>query len=201
MVRVLHLIRVFGDHDDTQTWPAQRSRPMHMSGVIPIGLESGYWIGLPGGGSSMPHRIGSHRAAATFFSIVCIAVGSLTGCSDEHSTRADSIVSILTDPARYEGRVVTLRGYVHLGGHLDAIYLSAEDYRWDIQANGIWLHMPKCANRAGQAVGNGYMTVVGNFTTKLHGYADSWVGEIDNIKLCRLIEGADGEPRPRPIEP
>jgi hypothetical protein len=44
------------------------------------------------------------------------------------------------------------------------------------------------------------MTVVGNFTARLHGGADQWVGEIDNIKLCRLIEGVDGDPRPRILE-
>ena len=96
----------------------------------------------------MLYRIACRRPAAAVVLTMGLVVAGLSSCSGDHSTRSDSIVSVLTDPARYEGRVVTLRGYVHLGGHQDAIFLSAEDYRWDIQANGIWLHMPKCANRA-----------------------------------------------------
>jgi hypothetical protein len=93
---------------------------------------------------------------------------------------------------------VTVRGYVHLARGGDALYLHEDDYRWGIEANSLWLHMPHCANRAGEAVQQGYMTVVGNFTARLHGAADGWAGEIDNIKLCRLIEGVADDPRPRP---
>ncbi len=125
----------------------------------------------------------------------------LWGCGMKDSVRQDAIASILADPTRYEGRVVTLRGFVNLERDGDAIYMHVDDYRWGITANAIWLHMPQCANRAGEGVRQGYMTVVGNFTAKLHGSAENWVGEIDDIKFCRLIEGVPGDPRPRPVEP
>jgi hypothetical protein len=127
-------------------------------------------------------------------------LATLLGCSPNDSVRQDSLAAVLADPGRYEGRVVSVRGFVHLARNQDVIYLHVDDYRWGLEANGIWLHMPKCANRANQPVTSGYMSVVGNLTTKLHGFADGWVGEIDNITQCRLIEGAEGDPRPRPIE-
>lgn len=128
------------------------------------------------------------------------ALAALSACSPDDGARQDSLAALLANPGQYEGRVVSVRGFVHLAHNQDAIYLHVDDYRWGLEANGIWLHMPKCANRAGEGVSSGYMTVVGNFTAKLHGFADGWAGEIDNITQCRLIEGTEGNPRPRPIE-
>jgi len=130
--------------------------------------------------------------------IVC---GLLSGCAADPDSRPDSMVAVLANPSAYEGKLISIRGFVNLEKDGDAIYLAADDYRWSITANAIWLHMPHCANRAGGAVTQGYMTVVGNFTSKLHGQANAWVGEIDNIRVCRLIEGVGDEPRPRPIQP
>jgi hypothetical protein len=137
------------------------------------------------------------RGAKGFAPALCAV---LAACGADPGTRDDSLVALLANPSAYEGRVVTLRGYVNIGKNGDALYLHADDYRWGVTANAVWLHMPRCANRAGQGVGEGYMTVVGNFTARLHGGADQWVGEVDNIKLCRLIEGVDGDPRPRILE-
>jgi hypothetical protein len=134
-------------------------------------------------------------------SLLLVVGAAAAGCHTDDSTRADSLVAVLANPTSYEGKVITVRGFVNLEKDGDAIYLGADDYRWAVTANGVWLHMPRCSNRAGEPVHRGYMTVVGNFTTKLHGHADEWVGEIDNIKLCRLVEGLAEEPRPRPTEP
>jgi hypothetical protein len=139
----------------------------------------------------------SERAWLALFLFASI----LAGCASDDGTRQDSLIAILANPIRYEGRVITVRGFVNLSHNEDAIYLSADDYRWGIQSNGLWLHMPKCVNRTGTGVSRGYMTVVGNFTAKLHGFGGTWIGEIDNISLCRLIEAADGAPRPRPSDP
>jgi hypothetical protein len=146
------------------------------------------------------HRMaitGLARWALTFASGLLVAC-ALGACTQDDGVRQDSLVALLARPTAYEGRVVTLRGYVDLTSNATALYLHEDDYRWGLEANGVWLHMPRCANRAGQGVTRGYMTVVGNFTTRLHGFANGWVGEIDNITLCRLIEGTDAEPRPRP---
>ena len=130
--------------------------------------------------------------------MACALIGA---CSSDDGVREDAVSAILSNPDRFEGKVVTVRGFVNLAQNESALYLHVDDYRWAIQANGIWLHMPHCANRAGQAVTQGYMTVIGNFTAKLHGHADSWIGEIDNIKACRLIEGVADDARPRELLP
>jgi hypothetical protein len=137
--------------------------------------------------------------AGCLYGSAAIIATLLAGCSADQDARTDSLVAVLANPSAYEGRVISIRGFVNLEKNGDAIYLSADDYRWSITANAIWLHMPHCASRAGESVGQGYMTVVGNFTAKLHGPANGWVGEIDNINLCRLIEGVADDPRPRPL--
>lgn len=144
----------------------------------------------------------STRLAAASVVLTSLFAGILlSACGQSDSNRQHSIAAVLASPQAFEGKVITVRGFVSISQNESAIYLSADDYRWGIQANGIWLHMPKCANRAKQGVSRGYMTVVGNFTAKLHGYADGWIGEIDNITQCRLIEGVDGDPRPRSVDP
>ena len=88
------------------------------------------------------------------------ALATLVGCSPNDSVRQDSLAAVLADPGRYEGRVVSVRGFVHLARNQDVIYLHVDDYRWGLEANGIWLHMPKCANRANQPVTSGYVSAL-----------------------------------------
>lgn len=145
-----------------------------------------------------PHRTRCPWCAAW---VLGLAAMGLAGCGSDPGTRGTSLAAVLSRPEAFEGRMVTLRGYVSLGKDGDALYLSEDDYRWAVTANGVWLHLPRCANRAGEAVQRGYMTVVGNFTAKLHGTADAWVGEVDNVTLCRLVEGVPDEPFPRPTGP
>jgi hypothetical protein len=89
-----------------------------------------------------------------------------------------SIVQLLVAPKKYEGKLVSVRGYVHLEFEGNAIYLHKDDYDHNIKANGLWVNVPQCEHPDGSTFQTGYADITGRFTAKFHGHMGLWPGSI-----------------------
>ncbi len=89
-----------------------------------------------------------------------------------------SLVTLIANPDRYEGKIVRVIGFVQLEFEGNAIYLHEEDFRRAITENALWLDTPK--NFRGYESGS-YAIIEGTFTSKQHGHMGMFSGEIMNV--------------------
>lgn len=130
-------------------------------------------------------RFGKHfktllLATAVTWSVSSPARAQLPSHLDKANQNAISVslITLIANPDRYEGRVVRVIGFVQLEFEGNAIYLHEEDFRRAITDNALWLDAPK--NFRGYEAGS-YAIVEGTFTSKQHGHMGMFSGEIMNV--------------------
>ena len=104
--------------------------------------------------------------------------------SGEEELLRISIVQLLANPEKFEGKLVTVQGFVRLEFEGDAIYLHKEDYEHGLRSNGLWLNAKECKQMDGSKFDAGYALVSGRFTSSRRGHMDLWSGEIGDVQYC-----------------
>ncbi|HEY9504299.1 MAG TPA: hypothetical protein VIR01_21860 [Pyrinomonadaceae bacterium] len=94
-----------------------------------------------------------------------------------------SMVQLLGQPEKYNGRKVQVIGFVHFEFEGNAIYLSREDYEYGIVTNGLWLTLSASAQT--KEINNSYAVVEGTFNATMKGHFSAWSGSIENITLLK----------------
>ena len=91
-----------------------------------------------------------------------------------------SMISLIANPEKYEGKRVEVIGYYHSGGSplhgYHALFLSESDYLQAIISNSIWVELP-----ANAVIEDGYVLMAGIFTQALNGDLAHWNAGICNI--------------------
>ena len=87
-----------------------------------------------------------------------------------------SLVQLIANPDRFEGRPVTVIGYFHLGFEHSALYLNKDDYQNDIRPNSLWVDSTRPIE-----INDGYVLATGIFTQTLKGHLGAWPGSICNV--------------------
>lgn len=93
-----------------------------------------------------------------------------------------SMISLIATPERYEGKLVRVRGYMHLEFEGDGLYLHRDDEKYALYNNGVWVGPftsppPKNAN-------NKYVLIEGRFSGKDKGHMGLWSGAIRDVTRC-----------------
>ena len=95
-----------------------------------------------------------------------------------------SIIQLLADPQKYDGKKIRVSGYVHIEDENTGIYLHKEDLTHHLYANGLWIIFlentfnPECRDQ--------YAVVEGIFDAKNTGHLGLWNGAI-NITKCTAL--------------
>ena len=117
-------------------------------------------------------------------SLVLLTLNSLAIASAEEEVHRASIVQLLANPERFEGKLVEIQGFVRLEFEGDAIYLHKEDYEHGLYSNGMWLGASECKRMDGTTFDAGYAMVVGRFTSQRRGHMGLWSGAIEDVQTC-----------------
>ena len=94
-----------------------------------------------------------------------------------------SMVQLLGQPEKYNGRKVQVIGFVHFEFEGNAIYLSREDYKYGIVTNAFWLTLSDSVQT--KDVNDSYALVEGTFNPTMKGHFGVWNGSIENITLLK----------------
>jgi hypothetical protein len=103
--------------------------------------------------------------------------------------RADNLVSLIqliASPEKYDGKRVGVIGFLRLEFEGDKLYLHEDDYRFDINENGIWLGITKKQRQDLEDRNMHYAFVVGTFKAgngQITGHAN---GTIVNITVVEV---------------
>ncbi len=116
---------------------------------------------------------------------LALLFGSLSA-SAEGPEKAEtvSIVQLLANPEKYEGKLISARGFVRLEFEGNAIYLHKEDYEQSLYSNGLWLNAKDCKRVDGQEFDTGYAWVTAHFTARHHGHMGLWSGALEDVRDC-----------------
>lgn len=99
-----------------------------------------------------------------------------------------SFVQLIANPQKYQGKLVEVAGFLHLGFEDNALYLHKEDYERLLFKNGIWVDVPTEQVKSAADSSDHYVSVVGTFDArKPSGHFDGWSGKIlvDRIDLIK----------------
>ena len=118
------------------------------------------------------------------FSLVLFAVSSAAIAAGNEPVLRTSIVQLLANPEKFEGKLIEVRGFVRIEFEGDAIYLHKEDYEHGLYSNGMWLGTSECKRLDGTRFDVGYAMVVGRYTSKRRGHMGLWSGAIEEVQSC-----------------
>jgi hypothetical protein len=135
--------------------------------------------------------------------VLIVALGLVLVVALATSARADdargsavSLIQLIADPASFDGKRVTVTGYVVLEAENTAVYLQESDARYGITRNAVWLQTP-VPDELGRARFHGrYVRIDGTFNARRRGHFEMFGGSIERIGLFDVVE-----PRPGPLPP
>ncbi len=93
-----------------------------------------------------------------------------------------SIIELLANPTKYDGKEVQLIGFLRLEFEGDAIYLHQEDFEHAIFKNAIWIDPPRDLSEKQIAeVNDKYVICQGIFRSRDHGHMGMFSGSLTHI--------------------
>jgi hypothetical protein len=127
-----------------------------------------------------------------FLVIVCPpASGQMAGYLSKTANPASadnvSIVQLIANPERYDGKRIQLIGFVRIEFEGTAVYLHREDYERGIEKNALWINIPTGMSKAqSDAVNGQYVICLGTFDAAHHGHMGLFSGEIKSVERIQL---------------
>ena len=128
---------------------------------------------------------------------VLVMVAALTGSTIAASpqpppsgeeARAVSMIQLIANPDRYEGRLVRLIGVAHFAMEESALYLHREDAETLNSNNAVWLGAsPGLTEEEYKALSGAFVVVEGRFTAKAHGHLGAFPGELESVRRLQRI--------------
>jgi hypothetical protein len=94
-----------------------------------------------------------------------------------------SLIKLIANPEKYDGKLVQVRGYLNLEFEGNAIYLHKEDYSKSLTDNGFWVNFSKEISEKKNIndYSKKYVIIVGTFDMKSLGHMGLFGGTIKNI--------------------
>jgi hypothetical protein len=114
--------------------------------------------------------------------------------SDERAQDV-SIIELIANPTKYEGKQVQIIGFLRLEFEGNAIYLHQEDFEHAIFRNAIWIDRPADLSEKQTAeVNNKYVICQGTFKAGEHGHMGMFSGSLTQITRLESLGVQSGGP-------
>jgi hypothetical protein len=97
-----------------------------------------------------------------------------------------SIVQLIANPEKYDGKLVSLVGFIHIGREQDLIFLGEEDFNHAVFANALWFHLSEDIGKNWQKLNRNYVGVVGVFSARHEGPYSCPNGGLTTIKRVQV---------------
>lgn len=95
------------------------------------------------------------------------------------------MIRLLATPEKYQGKVIRIVGFLHVGFEDNGIYLHKEDYYQSLFANGLWVEFSAKTGVEASKLNNSYVLLVGKFDATKTGHMGLWSGSLTDIQ--RLV--------------
>lgn len=92
-----------------------------------------------------------------------------------------SLVQLIANPEKYDGKRVRVAGYVHFDTNASGIYLHREDEEHHLLKNGLWIQLAEGVS--GSDCQDGYAVVVGTYRARNTAHR-AWGGILTEVTRC-----------------
>jgi hypothetical protein len=101
-----------------------------------------------------------------------------------------SLISLISNPERYNGKIVRVKGFLNIEFEGDAIYLHKEDFDLGLDQNSIWLSISKedAAQPNFQNCNRKYVLIEGAFDSNNKGHNSRFNGAITKITRLEVLK-------------
>ncbi len=110
-----------------------------------------------------------------------------------------SIINLIATPERYDGKMISVVGFLSVESEDVRLYLNQEDYQHEIGGNGIFIDANKEVTKNLESKDLHYVVLIGIFKQKglpLHFPGGAGDAGITDIRQCfPLVEFTDTRPR------
>lgn len=97
-----------------------------------------------------------------------------------------SLIRLIADPAEFNGKLVSVVGFLRLEPEGAALYVAATDYDNGLSENALHLELSDQIAQSARELNMSYVRLVGTFSTKHLGDLPFPSGEIIGITRCEL---------------
>ena len=118
------------------------------------------------------------------FVIVCAF--AMTAHSQQEVGTNVSMIELIANPDRFNGKPVLVRGYLRLEHEGDVLYLSETDFLHGIPKNGLWVERSPEMTRDIEKLDSNYVLVLGIFNPRNKGHRSLASGSIEKVRSCTL---------------
>jgi hypothetical protein len=94
-----------------------------------------------------------------------------------------SMIKLLADPTKYDGKRVRVVGYIHFEFEGNAIYLHKDDELHLVFKNGLWVQM--ASGIPSEQCQDTYALIEGTFRAHNFGHMELWSGAITDVTRCQ----------------
>jgi hypothetical protein len=94
-----------------------------------------------------------------------------------------SIVELIANPAKYDGKRVRLMGYIHFEFEGNGIYLHKDDHQFSLGYNGLWVEWAARATRSSECQDT-YALIEGTFRASHRGHMGLRSGAVTDMTRC-----------------
>jgi hypothetical protein len=93
-----------------------------------------------------------------------------------------SIIQLIATPEKFDGKLVSIIGFIHIGREQDLLYLGEEDFNYGVAENALWFHLSEEMGKDWQKLNRNYVGIVGIFSARHEGPYGCPNGGIAQIK-------------------
>jgi hypothetical protein len=104
---------------------------------------------------------------------------------------AVSIYQLIATPEKFDGKLVRLKGYLHLEFEGNGLYAHKEDFDRSLHKNGFWINVSDCGYGARMGVNDDYVLVEARFDSQNHGHMGLFSGSLFDVTRCEILPRRD----------
>jgi len=107
-----------------------------------------------------------------------------------------SVIQLIANPERYEGKLVSVTGFIHIGREQDLFYLGEADFNHSIVENALWFHLSEQMGKDWQELNRKYVGIVGIFSARHegpYGCPNGGFPDIKRVQVWSTLENPTGK--------
>ena len=130
-------------------------------------------------------RINGHILSLLFL-LLCFTSTAQSVKNDQVDYQDVSLIKLIANPERYDGKAVRVIGFLNLEFEGDALYIHKEDFLAAISQNAIWVHINQSKLKNAAKCNKKYVIIEAVFDANNTGHMGMFGGALKNITRLDL---------------
>ncbi|HXN73877.1 MAG TPA: hypothetical protein VN861_15130 [Candidatus Acidoferrales bacterium] len=97
-----------------------------------------------------------------------------------------SIINLIATPEKFDGKLVSVIGFIHIGREQDLLFLGEADFNHGLYQNAVWFHLSEQMGAEREKLNKNYVGIVGVFSIRHEGPSGCPNGGFSSIKRYRV---------------